>query len=86
MAMVKVEIDEDMLREIAKTTGGEYFRAENAEALTRIYEQIDQMEKSKIEVTDYISYEELYIGWLIAGLVLLIMELLVSRVILNRLP
>lgn len=86
MTMVKVEIDEEMLGKIAEITGGEYFRAENAEALTRIYDQIDKMEKSKIEVTDYISYEELYIGWLIAGLVLLIMELLVSRVILNRLP
>lgn len=86
MAMVKVEIDEDMLREIAKTTGGEYFRAENAEALTKIYDEIDKMEKSKVEVNDYISYEELYLGWLIWGLILLIAELFVSRIVLNRLP
>ena len=86
MTMVKVEIDEEMLGKIAEITGGEYFRAENAEALTRIYDQIDKMEKSKIEVTDYISYEELYLGWLIAGLALLLIEILISRVVLNRLP
>ena len=53
---------------------------------TKIYDEIDQMEKSKVEVNDYISYEELYLGWLIWGLVLLIVELLVSRIVLNRLP
>jgi Ca-activated chloride channel family protein len=84
--MVKVEIDEELLREISSITGGRYFRAENAEALVKIYEEIDQMEKSKVEVNDYISYEELYLGWLIWGLVLLIVELLVSRIVLNRLP
>jgi Ca-activated chloride channel family protein len=86
MVMADVEIDEDVLREIAKVTGGKYFRAENAEALTKIYDEIDKMEKSKVEVNDYISYEELYLGWLIWGLILLIAELFVSRIVLNRLP
>lgn len=85
MAMMDVEIDEDLLREISKITGGKYFRAENVEALTRIYEEIDQMEKSKIEVTDYVSYEELFFSWVLWGILLLMAELLVSRVILNRL-
>ena len=48
LAMVKVEIDEELLREISSITGGRYFRAENAEALVKIYEEIDQMEKSKV--------------------------------------
>ena len=86
MVMAKVEIDEDLLREISKLTGGRYFRAENIDALAKIYEEIDQMEKSKIEVTDYISYEELYINWLLWGILLLIAELVVSRVVLRRLP
>lgn len=86
MVMADVEIDEDVLREIARVTGGKYFRAENAEALTKIYEEIDQMEKSKVQVTDYISYEELFMGWLIWGLALLVAELLLSRIVLNRLP
>ncbi|MBR4952144.1 MAG: VWA domain-containing protein [Alistipes sp.] len=86
LAMMNVEIDEELLREISSLTGGKYFRAENAEALTKIYDEIDQMEKSKVEINDYISYEELYLGWLVWGLILLIAELLISRVVLNRLP
>ena len=86
LAMMNVEIDEELLREISSLTGGKYFRAENAEALTKIYDEIDQMEKSKVEINDYISYEELYLGWLIWGLILLIAELFVSRIVLNRLP
>lgn len=86
MVMADVEIDEDVLREIARVTGGKYFRAENSEALTKIYEEIDQMEKSKVQVTDYISYEELFLSWVLWGVLLLIVELLFSRVVLNRLP
>lgn len=86
MAMVDVEIDEAVLRETAKITGGKYFRAENVDALTKIYEEIDQMEKSKVQVTDYISYEELFLGWMLWGLLLLATELLLSHVVLNRLP
>ena len=86
MAMVKVEIDEDLLREVSRITGGKYFRAENIDALEKIYEEIDQMEKSKVQVTDYISYEELFMGWMIWGLALLGLELLLSRIVLNRLP
>lgn len=86
MVMADVEIDEDVLREIAKVTGGKYFRAENSDALTKIYEEIDQMEKSKVQVTDYISYEELFLSWVLWGVLLLIVELLFSRVVLNRLP
>ena len=86
MAMVQVEIDEESLREISKITGGRYFRAENAEALTNIYAEIDQMEKSKVEVTDYTTYEELFLVWLVWGLVLLLAEIIVNRIVLNRLP
>ena len=84
-AMVDVEIDEKLLGEVSKITGGRYFRAENAEALIKIYEEIDQMEKSKVQVTDFVSYEELYRSWVVWGLLLLILELFVSRIILNRL-
>lgn len=86
LAMVLVEIDEESLREISKITGGRYFRAENAEALTNIYAEIDQMEKSKVEVTDYTTFEELFLVWLVWGLVLLFAEIIVNRIVLNRLP
>ena len=84
--MADVEIDEELLRDIASKTGGEYFRASNNEALRSIYEEINEMEKSKVEVTHYTSYEELYMGWLIITLLLLAAEFVVARVILNRLP
>ena len=84
--MADVEIDEELLRDIASKTGGQYFRASNNEALKAIYEQINQMEKSEVEVTHYTSYEELYMGWLVIALLLLAAEFVVARVILNRLP
>ncbi|MBO5820879.1 MAG: VWA domain-containing protein [Alistipes sp.] len=84
--MADVEIDEELLRDIASKTSGEYFRASDNEALKAIYEQINEMEKSKVEVTHYTSYEELYMGWLVIALLLLAAEFVVARVILNRLP
>lgn len=84
--MADVEIDEELLRNIASKTSGKYFRASDNEALKAIYEQINEMEKSKVEVTHYTSYEELYMGWLVIALLLLAAEFVVARVILNRLP
>ena len=84
--MADVEIDEVLLRDIASKTSGEYFRANNNEALKAIYEQINQLEKSKVEVTHYTTYEELYMGWLLLALLLLAAEFVVARVVLNRLP
>ena len=84
--MADVEIDEALLRDIASKTNGEYFRANNNEALKAIYEQINQLEKSKVEVTHYTTYEELYMGWLLLALLLLAAEFVVARVVLNRLP
>lgn len=84
--MADVEIDEALLRDIASKTCGEYFRANNNEALKAIYEQINQLEKSKVEVTHYTTYEELYMGWLLLALLLLAAEFVVARVVLNRLP
>ena len=84
--MADVEIDEELLRDIASKTGGQYFRASNNEALKAIYEQINQMEKSEVEVTHYTSYEELYMGWLVIALLRLDAEFVVARVILTRLP
>jgi Ca-activated chloride channel family protein len=81
-----VEIDEELLRNIARKTDGEYFRATNNEALKAIYAQIDQMEKSEVQVTTYTHYEELYIWWLMLGLLLLGAEFFVERIVLNRLP
>ncbi len=82
----KVEIDEKTLQEIARTTGGEYFRATDKAKLEAIYDQINRMEKSKVEISEYTSYHELYLRWLLGGLALLAAEFLLSRLVLRRLP
>ena len=84
--MADVEIDEALLREIAAKTNGQYFRASNNKALKEIYAQINELEKSKVEITHYTSYNELYMGWLLLALILLAAEFLMARMVLNRLP
>ena len=81
-----VEIDEQALTDIAAKTGGEYFRAVDNEALKQIYARIDEMEKSEVQITHYTSYEELYFGWLLLGLLLLAAEFAIERLVLNRIP
>lgn len=82
----KVEIDEKMLTDIAKLTGGEYFRATDKAKLKAIYDQINQLEKSKIEISERTTYTELFLIWALAGLVLLLAEFLVSKIVLKRIP
>lgn len=84
--MANVEIDEPLLRSIATTTGGEYFRAVDNKALGEIYDRINEMEKSEVQITHYISYEELYFRWLLIAILLLALEFVVERVVLNRIP
>ena len=84
--MVPVEIDEVILKKIAELTGGEYFRATNNRALEEIYNKIDKMEKTKIEITSYRNAKELFAGWLGIGFILLLLELLASKTILRKLP
>lgn len=84
--MADVEIDEALLREIAAKTNGQYFRASDNKALKEIYAQINELEKSKVEITHYTSYNELYMGWLLLALILLAAEFLMARMVLNRLP
>ena len=84
--MAKVEIDEKTLRSIAEMTGGEYFRATDKAKLKAIYDEINQLEKSKIEVMEHISYHELFLTWALAALGLLFTEFLLSNLVLKRIP
>ena len=84
--MVPVEIDENVLKEIAKTTDGEYFRATNNRKLEEIYNTIDKLEKTKLEITSYRNAKELYYSWLGSGIILLVLELGLSRTVLRKLP
>ncbi|PKA83041.1 Ca-activated chloride channel family protein [Ulvibacter sp. MAR_2010_11] len=75
---VQVEIDEALLKEIAKTTGGEYFRATSTSKLVEIYEEINKLEKTDIEEFKYRNYDEKFRPLVLLALVLLGIELLVK--------
>ena len=82
----KVEIDEKVLKAISDMTGGRYFRATDKEKLKAVYDEINQLEKSKIEVMKHISYHELFLTWALAALGLLFTEFLLSNLVLKRIP
>ena len=76
---VEVKIDETTLQEIADLTGGQYFRATDNDKLESIYTEIDSLEKSKIEVTEYRKKKEEFTPWIILALALLGLEFLLSH-------
>ena len=71
---MKTEIDEDLLRQIADLTDGQYFRATNKKALSEIYDQIDTLEKTKIEVKEYSKKQEEFLIFAIIALLLILLE------------
>ncbi len=81
-----VEIDEPMLKQIAEMTGGEYFRATNNKKLRDIYNNIDQMEKTRIEVKEFRRYTELFYDFLIFALIALFLEILLRNTIYRKIP
>ena len=72
--MRQVKIDEDLLKDIAKQTGGKYFRANNNEKLEAIYDEINKLEKTEIEEFKFTSYEEKFHEWIYIALGLLLFE------------
>ena len=82
----QVDIDEDTLKKISDLTGGQYFRATDLESLKTIYKQIDEMEKSEVKVIDHSEYTELFHYFLIPGLLILLLEILLSNTTLRRIP
>ena len=83
---VEVNIDEDTLQKIAERTGGQYFRADSQRKLQEIYDKIDEMEKTEMEVDRYFNYDELFPYLVIAGLVLLLLELILANTVWLKLP
>lgn len=83
---IKVDIDENTLKEIASTTGGQYFRATDNKSLKSIYEEIDQMEKTKISVQEYSKKQEEYKNWALLVFGLLLLEILLRNTVLRNIP
>jgi Ca-activated chloride channel family protein len=73
---VQVEIDEDLLKEIAEVTGGKYFRATNNKKLKEIYSEINKLEKTEIEEFKFYNYEEKYRSLVLLAGLFLLLELL----------
>ena len=84
--MAPVEIDEKTLGAIAERTGGRYFRATDNAKLKAIYDEINQLEKSKVEVTEHVAYHEEFLLWVVAALAALLAEMLLANLVLKRIP
>jgi Ca-activated chloride channel homolog len=82
----KVDIDEDMLTKVAQMTAGKYFRAENSAALRKIYDEIDQLEKTEVEINKYQRFRELFPFFVLSGFALLLLEVILSNTVWRRLP
>lgn len=85
MQNVEVEIDENLLKNIAETSGGRYFRATDNTKLSEIYSEINKMEKARTTIDSFPIYKELFTGFALIALACLLLEVLISF-ILRRLP
>ena len=83
---VEVDVDEDTLRRIADTTGGQYFRATDRESLESIYAEIDTLEKTEIEMKQYTRYGELFARPLGLASLILLIEAGLSFTVLRKIP
>ncbi len=80
------EIDEETLKQIADATGGLYFRAEDTAGLEKIYNTINQLERSKVEVRTFTRYSELAVWLILPAAALLVLEVLLRRTVLRQIP
>src|ERR1700742_20941 len=86
MQREKVNIDEKLLTQIATETGGRYYRAKDNEGLSKIYKEIDQLEKSKVEVSTIRRYSEQFFPFALAAAIFLLLELLLRWTLLRKFP
>jgi len=86
LVRVRIDVDDELLQEIADTTGGRYFRATDTESLQETYEEIDRLEKTEREVEQYLEHREMYPYFLLPALVLLLIEIVLSQTRFRQLP
>lgn len=85
LQQVQVEIDEELLRDIAEKTGGRYFRATDNTKLSEIYAEINKMEKARTTVDSFPVYKELFPKFAIVALICLLLEM-IARLLIRRMP
>lgn len=81
-----VTIDEESLKKVAQMTGGKYFRATDNDVLTSIFNEIDKLEKTKIDVKNFTNTQDNYMPWAWALLLLVLLNLTISYTVLHRIP
>ncbi len=79
-------VNDDLLGRMAQETGGKYYRATNGDALKRVFNDIDSLEKTKIDVNKYTNYTEKFPPYLMVALILYLVSLLLGRSWLRRVP
>jgi Ca-activated chloride channel family protein len=82
----KLEFNEGLLKDLALTTGGQYFHATDNDALQKIYISINQLEKTKIKLTTYNRYTNEFLPWLVAGVILLFIEMILRYTVFKKFP
>ncbi|MBN1560576.1 VWA domain-containing protein [candidate division KSB1 bacterium] len=83
---VPVQIDEELLKQVADITGAQYFRATDKTSLEQIYAEIGEMEKTKIEVKEYTRYSELFLPYTLAALIFLALEIVLANTRFRKIP
>ncbi|MGH2498938.1 MAG: VWA domain-containing protein [Candidatus Limnocylindria bacterium] len=79
-------VDERQMRRVSELTGGQYYRAEDEGSLLEIYREIEQLEKTRLGAREFISFEDAYLPFLLAGAALLLVELLLAASAFRRSP
>jgi Ca-activated chloride channel family protein len=82
----KVDIDEETLTEMAKRTGGKYYRADNTDTLRKIYGEIDKFERTEVDMKKFQQFKELFKWFVVSGLSLFMLELILGNTVWRRLP
>jgi len=85
-AQMPVDIDEDTLKAIAAKTGGKYYRADSTDTLRRIYDEIDQFEKTEVDVKKYLRVKELFQWAMYPGCLCFLLEMLLGNTVWRKLP
>ena len=81
-----MDIDEKTLQEIASKTKGRYFRADSTDTLRKIYDEIDRLEKTEVEMKRFVEIKELFHWAVLPGLALLFLELILAHTVWRKLP
>jgi Ca-activated chloride channel family protein len=82
----RVDVDLDALKSIARQTSASFFEAQDIKSLEQIYEMINNLERTKVDVEKWVEYKELYAGLLITGLILLLIYIVLTNTRFLRIP